>query len=335
MTATDGPRRILVAGATGYIGRHVARELVARGHRVVSLVRQAPHRLPSELEGSEVRGVEVCDPTALARDGIRGERFDVAVSCLASRTGRSADAWRVDYQATSNLLAAAGRAGAGHFILLSAICVQRPLLAFQHAKLALEQELQGCGLDWTIVRPTAFFKSLAGQVPRIMAGRPYMMFGDGGTACKPVSERDLSVFIADCLADPARRNRILPIGGPGPAVTARERGEMLFELTGRRARYTRVPIRLFDTIIPALDGLSRAFPRLRDKAEFARIARYYATEDMLWLDPQRDEYDAAATPSCGRDTLRDFYRRVIREGMAGQELGEQAMFRVSRESWRE
>lgn len=326
MTGTRSSRRILVAGATGYIGRHVVRELVGRGHAVVSLVRQPPGRLPGHLEGSELRFGQVCDPASLARDGLRGERFDVAVSCLASRTGGIADAWQVDYRATRNVLDAARKAGVRHFILLSAICVQRPRLAFQHAKLAVERELRDGGLDWTIVRPTAYFKSLAGQVPRIMAGKPYVMFGNGETACKPIGERDLAAFIAECLDEPSRRNRILPIGGPGEALTARERGEMLFGLTGRRPRYTRVPIALFDTVTPILGGLSRAFPRLRDTAEFARIARYYATEDMLWLDPEAGKYDAAATPSCGSETLRGFYERVIREGMAGQELGDQAIF---------
>lgn len=75
------------------------------------------------------------------------------------------------------------------FVRLSAICVQKPRLAFQHAKLAFEVELQASGLDWTIVRPTAYFKSLSGQVERVRQGKPFLMFGDGTlTACKPISD---------------------------------------------------------------------------------------------------------------------------------------------------
>ncbi len=67
------------------------------------------------------------------------------------------------------MLDAARAGGARHFVLLSAICVQRPLLEFQRAKLKLEAELvaqaaQPGGLTYSIVRPTAFFKSLGGQV---------------------------------------------------------------------------------------------------------------------------------------------------------------------------
>jgi hypothetical protein len=64
-------------------------------------------------------------------------------------------------------------AGVSQFVLLSAICVQRPLLAFQKAKLAFESELAASGLTYSIVRPTAFFKSLSGQVARVQAGKPF------------------------------------------------------------------------------------------------------------------------------------------------------------------
>ena len=71
----------------------------------------------------------------------------------------------MDYQATLNVLEAAQAAGAAHFVLLSAICVQKPKLEFQHAKLALERKLaEAQGITHSIVRPTAFFKSVAGQV---------------------------------------------------------------------------------------------------------------------------------------------------------------------------
>ena len=61
---------------------------------------------------------------------VQGERFDAVVSCLASRTGAPRDAWAIDHQAQLHGLAAAQAAGASHFVLLSAICVQKPLLAF-------------------------------------------------------------------------------------------------------------------------------------------------------------------------------------------------------------
>lgn len=322
-TANDTPRRVLVLGATGTIGRAVVRALVARGHEVVSLVR---HRAsPPALDG-EVRFGEATEPGSVARDGIRGERFDAIVSCLASRTGVAKDAWAVDHRANLDALAAAHAAGIPHFVLLSAICVQKPLLAFQHAKLAFEAALIASGLRWSIIRPTAYFKSLSGQVERVRAGKPYLMFGDGMlTACKPIGDDDLGDYIAGCLDDPARWDRILPIGGPGEAITPKAQGEALFALLGRPPRYSRVPVAFLDTIVAVLGVAGRVVPALAAKAELARIGRYYATESMLVLDPATGRYDAAATPSTGTATLLDHYAKLI-VGEVIDDRGDHAVF---------
>jgi divinyl chlorophyllide a 8-vinyl-reductase len=266
------------------------------------------------------------DPAAILRDGFCGERFDAVLSCMASRTGVPQDAWAVDYQAHVDVLAASRAAGVRHFVLLSAICVQKPKLAFQHAKLAFEAALRASGLTYTIVRPTAFFKSLSGQVERVKRGRPFLMFGDGTlTACKPISDSDLAEYLAECLADETRWNRVLPIGGPGEAITPRQQGEALFALLGRTPRFRRVPVALLDTIAGGLRAASRLAPSLAVKAELAAIGRYYATESMLVLNPETGLYDAAATPSTGTETLFDHYRALV-GGAAAPDRGDHAVF---------
>ena len=328
-------QRVFVVGATGYIGKYVVGELVSRGYEVVSFVREksgvgalaTPEKTRDELDGSEVRFGDVCSPESLENEGIGGEHFDIVVSCLTSRTGGIKDAWNIDYKATGNTLDAAKKAGAKQFLLLSAICVQKPMLEFQRAKLKFEKELIESGLTYSIVRPTAFFKSIAGQVEAVKKGKPFVMFGNGElTSCKPISEADLARFMADCLEDPSKQNAILPVGGPGKAISVREQGEMIFELLGREPKFKKMPIGMFDLIIPVLSVLGKVFPKLQDKAEFARIGKYYCSESMLVLDPETGRYSAEKTPSYGQDTLRDFYLRVIREGLAGQELGDHAMF---------
>ncbi len=149
---------------------------------------------------------------------------------------------------------------ARQFILLSAICVQKPLLAFQHAKLAFEARLAASGIDYAIVRPTAFFKSLSGQVKRVKAGKPFLIFGDGElTRCKPISDDDLARFIVRCIDNPDTRSRIFPIGGPGPAISLREQGELLFELAGKPPRFKSVSPRLF-TWAERVLALGAGFP---------------------------------------------------------------------------
>jgi divinyl chlorophyllide a 8-vinyl-reductase len=278
------------------------------------------------LAGAQLRFGDVRDPASLARAGFKGESFDALVSCLASRTGAPADAWAIDHQAHLHALAAARDAGVSQFVLLSAICVQKPLLAFQQAKLAFEAALVQSGLTYSIVRPTAFFKSLSGQVERVRQGKPFLVFGDGTlTACKPISDDDLGDYLAGCLDDPARHDRVLPIGGPGDAITPRQQGEQLFALLGRPPRFKQVPIALLDAIIGVLGAGGRAVPALAAKAELARIGRYYATESMLVLDPATGRYDAAATPSTGTETLFDFYAGLV-SGAIAPERGDHAVF---------
>lgn len=308
--------RLLLLGASGTIGLATARALMRQGHEVVCFLRHR-HGIQSSTEeaklarvlaGATLRYGDPCSLGSLQQDGFANEPFDAVVSCLASRTGTPSDAWLIDHQAHLFVLQAAQAAGVQYFVQLSAICVQKPLLAFQNAKLAFEKALMASGLTYVIVRPTAFFKSLSGQLERVKKGKPFLIFGDGQlTACKPISDDDLGDFIAACLSDTSKHNQILPIGGPGPAITPRMQGEYLFQLLGQKPRFKSVPVGMLDVIIGVLSLIGKIIPAAADKAELARIGRYYATESMLVWDPKTQQYDPNATPSHGRQTLFDAY----------------------------
>lgn len=334
--------RVLVVGATGYIGKFVVKELIDRGYNVVAFSReksgvggkQSMDDVRKEFQGADVRFGDVSNMQSLESVAFK-DHVDVVVSCLASRTGGIKDSWAVDYQATLNAMNIARQTGSSHFVLLSAICVQKPLLEFQRAKLKFEADLQDAGdISYSIVRPTAFFKSLAGQVELVKDGKPYVFFGDGTlAACKPISEKDLASFIADCIDKPELRNKVLPIGGPGEALTALDQANMLFEITGQKPNYFPVPVALMDGIIKIFDFLAKLFPALEDSAEFAKIGKYYATESMLVWDPKTGQYVADATPSYGNDTLEEFFRKAVQDGgLKGQDLGDAAVFGVNRET---
>ena len=330
-------RRIFVLGATGTIGQATVRALVRNGHEVVCFVRPqagaraalGPQELARLLPGAQLRYGDVTDAVSLEREGFAGEHFDVLVSCLASRTGAPQDAWAIDHQAHVQALALAQRCGVTQVVLLSAICVQKPRLGFQQAKLAFEQVLVDSGLNYSIVRPTAIFKSLSGQVERVRQGKPFLLFGDGRlTACKPISDDDLGDYLAGCVDEPARHRRVLPIGGPGPAITPREQGERLFALLGRPPRFKQLPVGLMDAIIALLGLAGRVVPALAAKAELARIGRYYATESMLVWDAAAGRYDEQATPSWGGQTLWDHYAALVRGDTphSDTERGDHAVF---------
>ena len=115
---------------------------------------------------------------------------------------------------------------AKHFVLLSAICVKKPLLQFQLAKLKFEAALQGqSAMTYSIVRPTAFFKSVSGQLERLQKGEKFLMFQDT-TRANPIAESDLATYIIDCISDESRHDKILNLGGPDEAMTKLKQGEV-------------------------------------------------------------------------------------------------------------
>jgi len=319
--------RILLFGATGTIGQATCKALLERGHELVCFVRPVSSTQTNELlAGAKLLFGDVQSLVSLQNGVFQGEQFDAIVSCMASRTGVPRDAWAIDYSAHSQLLKAARQAGIAQFVLLSAMCVQKPLLAFQQAKLAFEKELIESGLIYSIVRPTAFFKSLSGQIKRLQQNKPFLLFADGQlTACKPISDHDLGLFLADCLSDPLKHNKILPIGGPGEAITPLQQGEYLFKAMGKTPKYKHVPVAMLDVIIRVLQTLAWFIPPLAAKAELARIGRYYATESMLVWDAQSSRYDAQATPSFGTQNLFAHYDQLL-AGQADVQLGEHSVF---------
>jgi divinyl chlorophyllide a 8-vinyl-reductase len=127
----------------------------------------------------------------------------------------------IEYQATLNCLNAGRAVGAKHFVLLSAFCCKNPWLQFQQAKLKFEAALaEQTDMTWSVVRPTAFFKSVSGQLEVVQSGSPYVGFGDGQiTRCNPIAESDLATYLMDCVTETSRHQRIMNLGGPDEPLT--------------------------------------------------------------------------------------------------------------------
>lgn len=91
------------------------------------------------------------------------------------------------------------------------------------AELAAQTEM-----TYTIVRPTAFFKSVSGQLESIQnKGAPYVLFGDGAvTKCNPIAEEDLAYYMMDSAINDDKRNKILNIGGPDQPLTNQMLGQV-------------------------------------------------------------------------------------------------------------
>ena len=299
--------KIFVAGSTGYIGKNVVKYALENGFDVVTAKRH-PDNKPGQLNKKlKVIKISNNDNNWIADL----EKVDVIISCLASRTGEPKDAHLVDYKLNCLLLEKAKALKCSQFILLSAICVQKPRLAFQFEKLAFEEKLKKSGLNFSIVRPTAYFKSLSGQIENIKKGKPYVYFGDGQiTQCNPISEKDLSLYILSCIKDKTKWEKILPIGGPKQSITPKDIGKILFEIFEVSPKYKSFPTKLLDAIRLLLLIISPFSNWAKNKSELIKIAKYYATESMLIWDETKKCYDSNMTPSTGKDTLRDYFYSI-------------------------
>ncbi len=299
--------KIFVAGSTGYIGKNVVKYALDNGFDVVTAKRHSDNK-PGQLNKKlKVIKISNNDNNWIADL----EKVDVIISCLASRTGEPKDAHLVDYKLNCLLLEKAKALKCSQFILLSAICVQKPRLAFQFEKLAFEEELKKSGLNFSIVRPTAYFKSLSGQIENIKKGKPYVYFGDGQiTQCNPISEKDLSLYILSCIKDKTKWRKILPIGGPKQSITPKDIGKILFEIFEVSPKYKSFPTKILDAIRLLLLIISPFSNWAKNKSELIKIAKYYATESMLIWDEKKNCYDANMTPSTGKDTLKDYFYSI-------------------------
>ena len=317
-------KRVLVAGASGYIGQAVVRQLLQEGYFVYAILRQSskldlPHNdnlcaLTLDMEKKHLWTDQLPE-------------VDVVISCLASRSGSASEANYVDYGLNSDLLHFARKRKIEHFVLLSAICVQRPKLAFQRAKLKFHSKLISSGLRFSIVLPTAYFKSLSGQINRIKNGKSFLVFGSGEeTRSLPISEVDLARYVINCIRYEQYWNKSLPLGGPGPALTPIDQAEMLFEIFGKPKKIKHISPRVFDLAIIFLIPFALFSQKIKDKVELLKIGKYYARESMLVYDAEVDSYDANKTPQFGDSLLYDYYCTLRDDPQRIPNMGSQKLF---------
>lgn len=319
-------KSILLVGSTGYIGKKVLETLLNSSYKVICIGRNIDPLKNRKTENliyiktnffySELKNlIKVCP------------KFDAVISCLGSRNGSKDDSWNVEYKANKIILDLAKLKNCQSFILLSAICVQKPKLTFQFAKIKFEETLMSSNINYCIIRPTAFFKSLSGQIENLKKGKPFLIF-DGGekTSCKPISERDLANFICKCLFNTKFINCILPIGGPGPSITPVQQGEIIFRLMKKKPKFKSYNSNIFKILNAFLYPFSLLNKKIDNYREFIKIGHFYATESMLVWDPIKNNYTASGTPEYGEDTIQEFYENVINSGTKAHDLGEHKMF---------
>jgi uncharacterized protein YbjT (DUF2867 family) len=283
-------RKVLVAGATGALGGHVAAALAARGWTVRVLGRDAA-RAGKVRGAAEVHVGDALDKATLAGafDGV-----EAAFSCVGASIDPSPrKGWSsylaVDVPANVNLIDAAKAAGVGRFAYVSLHHdeVMRRTLRYVEAHARVEDHLRASGLDARVLRPTGFFSAF-GMLFEMARGGMAPLMGDGTARSNPISDLDLADACADAVegATPPE----LSLGGP-EVVSRREAVELAFQALGKAPRVVSMP-----------PGLVRAMcflmgPFLPRTADITRFVAHVSTHDCL-------------APPRGTRTLAAYYRAL-------------------------
>ena len=270
-------RLVALTGATGFIGRHLLRELPKRGYRVRVLLRR-PTALPPEATGAVVGDLARPQNMAAALAGVDAVIHSAGIAHAMS--GVPHDDYRVlNTEATIGLARAAEKARAKRFVFLSSIRAQsgptaaevltearepQPTDAYGQSKLDAELGLAGLGIDWVALRPVLVYgPGVKGNMAALvrLARSPYPLPLAGLPAKRSLLGLDnLAAAIDTVLAAPEPLRRPLIVADPGP-LTVADMIAAMREGLGRRPGVFPVPAALMEAAFRAM-GRSEAFARL-------------------------------------------------------------------------
>ena len=279
---------ILLAGSTGYLGRHILKEL--RNWQIpVKAVAREPEKLRTFVQNDLISVIkaEVTKPESLINlcDGI-----DTVISTVGiTRQKDGLTYMDVDYQANMNLLNEAQRSGVRKFIYVSAIDGDKLRhLHILEAKEKFVDALKASGLEYSIIRPNGFYSDMRDFLDMARSGRVYL-FGDGEFKLNPIYGADLAEVVVKAIA---QKEKEISVGGPD-LLTQNEIAEMALNAWGNNIKITHIPdwVRVF--IVQAA--------RL-----FTPISTYGPLEFFLTL-MARDNI----APRYGTHHLQDFYKREV------------------------
>ena len=202
-------KNLIIAGATGYLGSHLLKELQMRNMPFKAVARNVKKLQQMGLKEAEIIQAEVTKPASLKG---KMEGADVIISTVGiTRQKDGLSYLDVDYQANFNLLQEAKRAGIKKFIYISAINgEQMRHLKIMAAKEKFVDALKASGMNYLVVRPNGFFSDLKDFLEMAKRGTVYL-FGHGEYKLNPIHGADLACVILDAIDKPQNESIV---GGP-------------------------------------------------------------------------------------------------------------------------
>jgi NADH dehydrogenase len=271
---------VLVTGATGFVGPHVAHALRARELPVRALVRDPGRASRLAAWGVEFVQGDITDHISL-RAAVAG--VDSIVHLVAIIKGSRADFERVMAQGTRDLVAAAQEAGVRRFVLASALGLNersKDAVPYFAAKWEMERAVKESGLDYVIFRPSFVFGKDGGVLPtfvRLARFAPVTpIVGPGTQRMQPIWVEDVAEYYTRAIDLPAAANRTFEIGGPD-APTWNEFWDRLKRAVGARRPSVHVPfavLRLQAALTEKLPGA----PVTRDQLTMLELGDNIVTD---------------------------------------------------------
>jgi len=303
---------MLIIGGTGALGSATARRLLAKG-TAVRVMTRAPEKA-AELQklGAEVVRGDLLDKGSLAQACRGAEKVLASAHSILGR-GRQASKY-VDLQGHKDLIDAAKAAGVQHFVYTSVYHFgpEYDSVPFFQFKREVERHLQASGLNYTILRPTAFMESHA----ELFIGQPILekgkvsLFGKGENPRNFVAADDVAQFAVMALEEANLANRIIDIGGPED-LTNMDVVRLYEKLAGRPAKVTHVPLGVLEVMYRVLRPLH---PGLSQIMQFS-----------IYADTRNAGFDPAAMLAAypvKLTRLEDWVARRVEGGVAAPSLAQ-------------
>jgi len=228
-------KKLLLAGATGYLGRYIAKELYAQNYLTKVLVRNPEKFKSLSIQVNEIMEAEVTDKTALRNCC---ENVDVVISTIGITKQKDGLTYMdVDYQANLNMLKEAKKSGVKKFIFVSVLNGDKlKHLKICEAKEKFVDELKNSDLDYCIIRPNGFFSDMSEFLKMANKGKVYL-FGDGNQKSNPIHGGDLAKI---CVDEIEKSVKEIEVGGP-EVLTHNQIAEIALDAVGRKHKVIHVP----------------------------------------------------------------------------------------------